>query len=1298
MRLIRRIHSSVNKAIARAAALAIAVFGQLALADHAHVAPLTHDIYFESLDSDWLTQSTVTAIFQDSQGFLWFGTESGLNRYDGAEVIQYVAERGNDQALADDFVWDIEEDRDGRIWIATDSGGVAMFDPKTEQFDVFRHDPSDSNSIRSNAVRSLAIEGNTVWIGTRNDGVSSLDTGTMVFTHWSAQSELGVPDDARVFDISFDDDAVQWVATNQGLYRYDANTRQSTVYSSTADSDLQLSDDSVVSIAHGSDGTTWVGTIEGGLNAISADGEIQHYRSGEGATDLPSNYVRDLLEDSDGRLWVATTQGLSLFDRRTGTFITYRADPDKATSLGNDHTLVLQQDHSGMLWVGTRSGGVSNWNPRSWAMGHLRYEPLDGAMITSFATKPSGLWIGTMGRGLFYKPAGEAPLISLDDIFGREIGINNAMSMLIDDSGLLWVGTMNSGVHVLDLDARTVTNYQMDGSDSSGLRSNGIMSITQHPSGKIWVGTFGGGISIIDHGTRTAQALGQLSSTGQVLGSARVTALSSAPSGDVWIATDGNGLFQFESASGALRQFVPVSDDATTLASDRLYSVYFDAPSNTVWVGTGGAGLDRLKLSELSDDGRGFKNFSKNDGLADNAIYGILPDATGALWLSSNNGITRFDPTTGESRVFHSRHGLQSDEFNFGSHHRASDGTLIFGGSNGFNAFNPNDISEGGEPPRVALSHVSVDEQRVEFDPPGSQRREIVLPYDHSVLSFGVSVLDFVDPRKNQIQFRLNGFEEQWRTVASGNAITYTNLDAGDYQFEVIGVNSEGTASERTTSIVIRVERAPWATPLAYALYGLAALVLIRLGFGWQRKRIERRAEIHRLSNHDHVTGLPNRRCLIDSVDALRGDDTHLKRTSILVVSFNHVDRISDSFGLDAGDQTLRALANRLLSSCTEVCGTADTHIVARVGAEEFAIVIHDEAVARYTDQTSKRLLRQFSDARVIGGGKTSMSVTVGIAHAPQHGPDAESLLRNARAAVHVARGTGQERCLEFSPEINDRLRDRLTMEEELRLAIEFDQLVLHLQPKFEAATLRLVGAEALVRWQHPKRGMVPPGAFIPLAEDTGIITDIGMWVSKAAAARVRQWIDAGIEPVPIAINLSGVEVSTAAPARALEQIARSANIEPHWLDVELTETLIMQDAESTKATLEGIKALGCRISIDDFGTGYSSLAYLKRFPVDKLKIDRSFIKDLEHSDEDRSICAAVIAMAHSLNLQVVAEGVETDEQLRCLVDLGCDQIQGFLLGRPTPEAEFDRRFLVAASKDKDSEVTGEPTHRAAGY
>ncbi|MEL7023029.1 MAG: EAL domain-containing protein [Pseudomonadota bacterium] len=1278
-------------AIVRGFVLAIAFLSLNARADHATTESIAHYIYFESIDTDLLTQGTITAIFQDSSGFLWFGTENGFNRYDGVHVTQYVAERGNLQALADDFIWDIEEDQQGRLWIATDTGGVAIFDPRVEQFQVLQHDPSNDNSIRSDAIRSLAIRDNTVWIGTRNDGVSSLNIETMTFTHWSEQSALAVPADARVFDISFDTKGVQWVATNRGLYRLDPENNESLVYSTEAEPSLRLPDDSVVSIAHSVDGTTWVGMIEGGVIQIGDRDTAKRYSAGAKVGDLPSNYVRDLLEDSDGRLWAATTEGLALFDARSEQFITYRADTNNTASLGNDHTLALHQDDTGMLWVGTRNGGASNWNPRSWALGHARYGTLDGSMITSFATVPSGLWIGTMGRGLFYKAADTSPLTSLDDVFDQKIGIANAMSMLVDNSGLLWVGTMTAGVYVLDLEQRTVSNYRANAEDAQpGLRSNGIMSIMQHPDGRVWVGTFGGGISIIDHSAGKVQAFSELSDTGKVLASARVTALSSSPSGDAWIATDGSGLFQFEARSGALKQFVSVSNDAATLSSDRLYSVYFDATTNTVWIGSGGSGLDKLSVDNIADDGRGFENFSKNDGLADNAIYGILPDKSGALWLSSNNGITRFLPESGESRVFHSRHGLQGDEFNFGAHHRAADGTLYFGGSNGFNAFDPSDIEERGAPPRVALTNVSVDEQRVLVTTSSADTAasEITLPYDHSLISMTASVLDFVDPQKNQVEFRLRGFEDQWRTAANGSTITYTNLDSGDYQFELRGINSEGARSKAHVAMNIAVERAPWATPLAYALYGLSILLLIQLGLTWQRKRIERRAEIHRLSHHDHVTGLPNRRRLISQVGEFSsGDQQGLQQTSILVVSFNHVDRISDSFGLEAGDQTLRALANRLLSTCNDICGSADQHLVARVGAEEFAIAIRDPQVQNFANRTSQRVLRQFSDARIIGGGKTSLSVTVGIAHAPQHGEDAESLLRNARAAVHVARGSGKESCLEFSPDINDRLRDRLTLEEELRIAIEFDQLVLHLQPKFEAASSKVVGAEALVRWQHPKRGIVPPGEFIPLAEDTGIIKDIGMWVTRAAASKIREWIDAGIEPVPIAINLSGVEVAEAAPARALAQIARATGIEPRWLDVELTETLIMQDAESTKATLEAIKDLGCRISIDDFGTGYSSLAYLKRFPVDKLKIDRSFVKDLERSDEDRSICAAVIAMAHSLNLEVVAEGVETDEQLRCLVDLHCDQIQGFLLGRPLPAEEFLVRFLTPTAANTEGDT-----------
>lgn len=1256
-------------------ALAFVVFG---VANAAH--DTESELYFRQLSTiDGLTQATITTVFQDEAGFLWFGTESGLNRYDGSTIQPFVSKRGDPASLINDFIWDLDQDADGNLWIATDGGGVAILDPVTEQFRFLRYDADSANSLSADSVRSIAIaEDGVVWLGTRDHGLNRYDPQSGDVTrHGSADAGPAIPTEATVFDVLIAADRSLWVATSTGLYRYDAISNRTSRFASDEPADRQLTGDTIMSIAELSDGAILAGTYQTGLNLLVSNVVTQRFQAEETQNTLPSNFVRDILEDSDGRIWIATSAGLALMKDRSGHFQRFVNDARDPHSLANNHTMALWQDRSEILWVGTRNAGVSSWNPRSRSFGLFRPEALDGTMVTSFATPDeSTLWIGTMGQGVLRVQNGSPALDSLSGVYPQAPSIVNAMSLLIDQSGRLLVGTLTDGIHIFSTGEESA-HFHANNGPAPPLRANGIMSMMQHPSGAIWVGTFGGGVSILNLESSVGKPLEIYSSNGEALASARVTAMRNGAKGDVWIATDGDGLFRYNGTTGALSQLLSSEEDAQTLSSNRLYSLHYDDEQQLLWIGTGGGGLDRLDTRSINSSAPVFRNFTITDGLADKVVYGILPDAEGLLWLSSNNGITRFDPTRERTRVFHSSHGLQSDEFNFGAYHVTANGRVHFGGSRGINAFQPAAVSTVETSPAVALTALRIDGKSVRLDSESNDWARVTAPHNHSIVSFSLAALDYVDSSKNRLRFRLKGFDESAREIDAGDLVTYTNLDAGNYELEVYAINSEGIRSAEPLRIALTVATAPWLTAWAIGIYILLAGLVIRFVASAQKRRIEQRAHIDQLTHHDKITGLANRDRFIQLLQQSISDKApQAQQTAVLVISFDHVTRIGDTLGIQEADQTLRALANRLLHTTSSACASANEYVLSRCGNEEFAVMISDRRAVHLADILANRIQRQFRDARIIGGAKTSLAISLGRSQYPQHGRDAESLLVNARAAVHVARNSSGERYLEFSSEIRERLRSRLTMERELRHGIDNDQLEIYLQPKFDTQTIRVIGAEALIRWNHPERGMIPPTEFIPLAESTGMIVDIGRWVIGAAARQIRLWIDESRSPLKIAVNLSGIEFTTGDPAMTVASICGDLSIDPSWLEIELTETFVMQDGKDSETALQALRELGCAISIDDFGTGYSSLGYLKRFPFDKLKIDRSFVKDIDNSDGDLSICAAIIAMSHSLGLQVVAEGVETDEQLHALQQLNCDQIQGFLVGRPVPTAQFTETFM----------------------
>ena len=328
----------------------------------------------------------------------------------------------------------------------------------------------------------------------------------------------------------------------------------------------------------------------------------------------------------------------------------------------------------------------------------------------------------------------------------------------------------------------------------------------------------------------------------------------------------------------------------------------------------------------------------------------------------------------------------------------------------------------------------------------------------------------------------------------------------------------------------------------------------------------------------------------------------------------------------------------------------------------------------------ARRLLNDLTIPFALKQQEVYITASIGISLYPLDGDDAESLLKNADIAMYHAKERGKNNYQFYSHSMNVAALERLTLEGELRKALEQDELLLHYQPKLDVRSKRIVGFEALVRWQHPKRGLVPPADFIPLAEETGLIVPLGEWVLKRACSQNKAWQAAGHAPVAMAVNLSNRQFIQKDLVENVMMILGETGMDPQYLDLEITESAVMENPEKAIPILEGWKKKGVSIAIDDFGKGYSSLAYLKKLPLDSLKIDRTFVKNLIANPEDAAITTAIIAMAHSLKLTVVAEGVETEEQLAFLQELGCDEAQGYLFSRPLPAEEVQHFISIAAS------------------
>lgn len=460
-----------------------------------------------------------------------------------------------------------------------------------------------------------------------------------------------------------------------------------------------------------------------------------------------------------------------------------------------------------------------------------------------------------------------------------------------------------------------------------------------------------------------------------------------------------------------------------------------------------------------------------------------------------------------------------------------------------------------------------------------------------------------------------------------------------------------------------------------------------------QRKQTE--AHIHRLAYFDALTGLPNREWigehLSESLGAFPGQEQGL---ALLFVDLDQFKRINDTLGHETGDALLKLVAGRLSAALGESGGRAQ---LARVGGDEFIVVLAG-AGALAAEQAAQSIQSSLAAPFLHGGYEFVVTSSIGIALSPEHGADAQTLLKNADGAMYEAKASGRNQFRMYSSAVHARAVKRLSLEMELRRAFENQQLEVYYQPQYDARTLRVAGAEALLRWFHPQRGRIATADFVAVAEETGLIGDIGRWTLQQVCRDLQRWRGAGIAVPSIAINVSGRDFTRQEVLLRLSRVVEEAHLPASLFELELTEGVLMQDVEGGQRSLLALKEFGFALAVDDFGTGYCSLSYLKRFPLDTLKVDRAFINDITVDEDDAAIVRAIIGLGHNLDLKLVAEGVETQAQLEFLRTAGCDLIQGFVMSEAVPGDALVRLLATSASRPAHEARQGEAAaHGVAG-
>jgi diguanylate cyclase (GGDEF)-like protein/PAS domain S-box-containing protein len=1180
-----------------------------------------------------LPSDSINTLLETADGSLWIGTSAGLAQLSRGRIRRFPA---NELPHVD--VNALAEDATGRLWIATDGGLIS-----TRNGRVSRHAPEGGFGV---AVVSLAVgRDGSLWIGTDGNGLFRHRDGVITRVGGPALAR------ARVTAVLEDRQATLWIGT-QGLGFWRLRGESPELDSANREP--------VAALAEDREGNIWVGR-GGGLERL-ADGVIVTFSKSEGLAD---DDAKSVTADLAGSIWVGTRQGV---DNLSGA-----QRLSKRTGLSSSYVLSTWMARDGSLWIGTADAGLNRVkNDKITTYDLDDGLPSDG-VLALYEDRRGAMWVGTT-TGVTRIVDGR---VSPEPVLASLLSDEPISSIAEGSNGAIWIGTHEQGV------VRYVDGQATAFSKRNGLSNNFVVSIYEDADGAVWIGTAGGGLNrFLD---------GKISSitSGQGLQDDSVFAILEDRRGNFWMSSN-KGIFRAR------------LDDLNAVADGRRPTL-------------------RSVIYGRTD---GMKSRECNGGTQ--PVAWKAPD--GVLWFATTGGAVKIDPEKAlqpgptppilMERIYVDNAmlargaavpaGHRSLDFHYTSPTYKTPDKLRF--EYRLDDFDPHWVDAGAR--RVAY-YTNV--------PPGSYTFRVRAVNSEGAASEAATATVTIEPFFYQT-FLFWGLvavalltaaltAHQWRIrLIRANAERFKLLFdrnlAGVYRaridgrlldcnlacMRILGLPSTDAAVShvifdsyadpaaaeslmqrlREDGAVSGVETAlkrPDGTPI-WALQNVS----LAQGAGGQeileatliditdRKRAEE--QIRYQAYHDALTDLPNRSLFKDRLSqAVAHAERRSRQVAVLFLDLDRFKLINDTLGHTIGDHLLQGMADRLQSCVRE------EDSVARVGGDEFTILLMDLRRPADAMVVARKILDVVARPITVDGHELYVTCSIGISMSPTDGTDAETLLKNADNALYRAKESGKNNYQLCTPSMTQLAAERLALENALRQALDRNEFLVLYQPQYDLRTRRIIAVEALLRWNRPGFGMVGPSAFIAAAEESRLIVPIGEFVLETAAEQARHWT--GDVPLRIAVNVSPAQFRQRHLVRSIRTALEEHSLEPTRLEVEITESTAMENPAVTADILQELKELGVSIAIDDFGIGHSSLNYLKRFPIDGLKIDRTFVEDMTTDASDAGIVAAIIAMAHALNLRVTAEGVETEEQLRLLESHGCSSIQGYLVGRPVTAEEM---------------------------
>ena len=1168
-------------------------------------------------NAEGLTNLAVRKVYQDRAGFLWVSTENGIFRYDGDRFEAF----GPAQGLPETSGAALGEAPDGSLLIGGSFGLYQLRGNRFEKLAVTFKTVSWAQGIQSDG------KGHT-FIGTES-GLVELDSkpGQVGFAEQSLARVAGTSGPEA--DAVLVDGDILWYGCGHELCRKDPNGTQ------VFGRDSGLPDGALMVIRKDRHGALWVRAKNVGVFVMPA-GKTKFRRPD---TPIPGSAMVGVPDiDADGRILLPSPDGLLIQGDKGWRKI------DRSAGLrGTVYSAFEDRQHS--LWIGLAGRGLAQWRGYQEWESYSTASGLSSDIVYEILPDAGGkLWVGTEGGLLVGSryPSGIR--------WKRVPGLDGfpVHGIVKDSRGDLWIGTESHGAAHLHVATGIVDWFD----EGEGLLGKLAYTLRMDHQQRLWAVTDAGLFVAIPPYQRFSR-ITQLPAT-------RFWAIAQGTDGTLW-AGGVDGLFVY--AGGHWKNFTHDHQ----LSNQEVLTLGTGA-NGTMWIGYRfGGGIDRIDAQPGSwTVQKGVQRLGTNG-----IVYFLEPDASGRLWVGTEQGVDMWD----SSRWTHydTSDGLAWNDCNLNAFASEPDGTVWIGTSGGLSQFKPRPHLLPKGPLGVVFTKLMMGQKDVSAQSNPASR----IPLNSLTVRY--SALN--GPRENGVLFRyrLKGAHSSWNETTQ-RELQFAELAPGTYWLEVEAQDEDGVWSGRGAVFPFRIltpwYQSWWFIAICVLIPILAALGIFRLRMlSAQRKERELQRlkaahdEIRNLAFFDPLTGLPNRRLLLDRLrQSLASSSRNKHKQALLFVDLDNFKTLNDTLGHHIGDLLLQEVARRITGRIRE----SDT--VARLGGDEFVVMLHDlsetvEEAGAQAKLIADKILVEFNEPYMLGGRECRSSASVGITIFGEPHDNTNEVLQQADLAMYQAKADGRNTIRFFAPALQSAVNARAAMEEELRHALGRKEFLLYYQSQIDHGIL--VGAEALLRWKHPVRGILAPGAFISLAEETGLILPLGDWVMETACWQIASWAGREGHNITVAVNISARQLRDPDFVKNVLNTLDRTGADPRNLKLELTESMLVENIEDVIAKMTDLKSYGLRFSLDDFGTGYSSLAYLRRLPLDQLKIDQAFVRDILKDASCGAIAQSIVSLSKAMGLSVIAEGVETEEQRDFLTRLGCHSFQGYLFSRPVPLEEF---------------------------